>query len=244
MRIEKVPLEDRDIFRPILNTGSIYDAMAFYYVYDYSDRQIELYGAFSGRIPVGFIVKAYTGLDLFRPLLLPVVAQQDVLTDLLHTALIPNRPAFLLLPLDQRDWLNSDVTLTQETKTDVFRLDPLSYQPVINVLVQAQPGLTGWPRYEIQQQDITIAAAGVNWAGDRFVEVYLDIVENPRELVFGKSVLAALCEDLLSKGKIPLLRLDEDYTYRRIMLEEVGFQQTGIRLTMFQAVLANLEQES
>jgi len=244
VRFEKVPLQDRDVFRSMLNTGSIYDAMASYYVFDHSDNQIDLYGAFSGQTPIGFVVQAFTGLDLFRPLLIPVVAQEDVLSGLLHTALVPNRPVLLLLPIEQRDWLTNGITLTQETKTDVYRLDPLSYQPVMNVLVQAQPGPTGLPRYEIQHQDIIVAAAGVNWAGDRFVEVYIDLVQNPRELVFGKSVLAALCEDLLSKGKIPLLRLDEAFTYRRIMLEEIGFQQTGFRLTMVQVVLDEEEQEA
>jgi hypothetical protein len=242
LKIEKVSNEDKALFRPILNRGSIYDSLAAYYLYEHPAAQIEIFGAFSGsRTPVGFLVQAQTGVDLFRPLLIPFVAQENVLNDLLHHVLTPERPVLLLLPLYQWEWVQLPVVLSNETRTEVFRLDPISYQPVLNVLVQHQLSPTGWPRYEIRHHNLTVAAAGVNWAGERFVEVYLDLEENPRELAFGKSVLAALSEDLLSKGKIPVLCLDDQHSYRRVILEEIGYQQTGTRFVMGQAVLNDLE---
>jgi len=110
VRIEKVPNEEKKIFRPILNRNSIYDAMASYYLYDHPDSQIETFGAFSGsRTPVGFLVSAQTGVDLFRPLLIPFVAQENVLNDLLHHVLTPERPVLLLLPLYQWEWVQLPV---------------------------------------------------------------------------------------------------------------------------------------
>ncbi len=186
LKIEKVSNEEKALFRPILNRGSIYDSMASYYLYEHPFSQIEIFGAFSGsRTPVGFLVRAQTGVDLFRPLLIPFVAQENVLNDLLLHVLTPERPVLLVLPLYQWEWIQLPVVLSNETRTEVFRLDPIAYQPVLNVLVQHQLSPSGWPRYEIRHQNLTIAAAGVNWAGERFVEVYLDLEETPGNLRLG-----------------------------------------------------------
>lgn len=242
MKIEKVPKEEREIFRPLINKAAVYDAMASYYACDHEDGQVEVYGAFSGRRnPVGFLVRTRTGMDLFRPLLIPFVARQEVLTDLLDEVLVPSRPVLLMLPVEQWDWINSSIHLSAEKRMDVYRLDPISYQPVMNVLVQSRESPMGWPRYEIRSKSMTVAAAGVNWAGARFVEVYVDLVENARELAFGRSVLAALSENLLSRGRVPIIRLEDDLAYRRVMLEEIGFKRTGVRLVMCQATAAAQE---
>ncbi len=228
----------------LLNPGSVADALAGYLALHHAPERTILYGYYSGRERLsGFLAIAQTGMDLFRPVVVPFVATEDALRALLRAALSPGRPVLLYLPFEQESWLPQEVALSDLRLTELYRLDPNRFRPLINVLVTSSTSPDGAPRKEIRGRDGAYAAAGVNWKGGKFAEIYLDYNERGWERGFHLAVVHALCADLLADHKLPLYRLAGENHSLRQNLEAMGFRLTALRTLVAQAVWCRERQE-
>ncbi len=217
--------------------------MAGYYALHHPADRVTLYTYHPTHAGVtGFLAVARTGLDLFRPLAVPFVASPRGLAALLRAALKPNQPAVLQLPLEQRAWAEEVVDLSDVQVAEVLRLDLREFEPIINVLVVETRSPGGWPRYEIRSGEAVYVAAGLNWKGPTFAEVYLDVDPSVRGRGFGKSVLAAIAGRLLGESLIALYRVAEDDLTGRAEAESLGFRPTGLKVLSAQASLKQPEE--
>ena len=145
-RIHEIDTADREQLAPILNTEAVSDALATYCALHHPAEKVRLFVSQGGAgKPNGFMAVAQTGLDLFRPIAVPFVASSRILQDLLEIALKPGQPVLLYLPLEQRDWLKDDLLLTEPRITELLRIDPMSFRPIVNVLVLKVDSPTGLP---------------------------------------------------------------------------------------------------
>jgi hypothetical protein len=228
-----IEAEDRALLEPLLNQRSASDAIITYYALKHPARKVNLFAALgSGGVPTSFLVMAQTGMDLFRPLVIPFVASSEALNQLMDIAIAPDRPFILQMPLEQKDWLDSSFELSHTRTAELLRLDPGVFEPILNVLVLEVNTPDDYSRYEIRSTSGAHAASGVNWVGDEFAEVYVEFDKEAIERKFAVSVLSAMSNKLLEQKHIPLfLREDEGgVTYHS--LESVGFRSTGFRLIM------------
>ena len=236
--IRRLPTEERGQLAPLLNLHSPADAAAAYYALDHPAERVELYVEYAGNgTPRGFVALAQTGLDLFRRLALPFAAHPLGLVSLLRQSLRPRQPVLLMLPLEQEPWVDGLVDLSDGRVSDVYRLHTSSFQPVLNVMVVAAESPIGGVRFEINSASGSHAAAGANWRGPRYAEVYVDTDGEARTRGFARSVLAAMAGQLLSERRIALYRVDEMDAAAQAEAYEVGFRRTGDRSLMAQALL-------
>jgi hypothetical protein len=236
--VRRLPTEERGLLAPLLNLHSPADAAAAYYALDHPAERVELWVEYSGNgSPRGFLALAQTGFDLFRRVALPFAAHPLGLASLLTQSLRPRKPVLLMMPLEQETWINGLVELTDARVSDVYRLHTSSFQPVLNVMVVASESPGGGARFEIRSASGAHAAAGANWRGPRYAEVYVESDAEARSRGFFRSVLAAMAGQLLSERRIALYRIDEEDAVAQAEAVEVGFRRTGDRWLLAQALL-------
>lgn len=241
--IRELPPEERERLAPLLNLHSPADATAAYYALDHPADRVRLFVEFAGNgTPRGFLALAQTGLDLFRRLAVPFAAHPMGLVSLLQGALAPGVPALILLPMEQKIWVDRAVSLRETRVTDLYRLHPPSFQPVLNVLVSASESPAGGPRFEIRSPVGGHAAAGTNWTGANFSEVYVETDNDGRARGFSRSVLAAIAGQVLSDRKLALYRIDDMDVGAQAEAAEVGFRRTGDRVLLAEVVLRKAEE--
>lgn len=236
--VKAIPVSDRQQLASLLDTHSAADAMAAYYALEHPEEKVRLFGYAAGSgEPRGFLAVAQTGLDLFRPLVVPFVATREIMVRLLRDALRPGQSVLIHLPADQLGWLDGEVEITEEHSLELLRLEPSAYEPVLNVLVVESDTPSGQPRYEISTAHGLSAAAGVNWRGSSYAEVYLEADDRARGSGLTRSALSALVGRLLGERIIALYRVPT----RRISLKteafHVGFRPTGVKTALIGAVL-------
>ncbi|MBM2848550.1 MAG: hypothetical protein HW418_1492 [Anaerolineales bacterium] len=229
----------RASLRPLLDERSPADALACYYAFQHPDNRIELFvhsdEARAGRAD-GFLVRARTGLDLFRPLVTFRAQTEDAARALFRDGLPAGRPVYLTVPVELAGWVNIYLTLTEVELHRIYRLDPRRYQPEINVLVLTSSGADGTPRCEIRSGDKAGAVAGVNWQSPGFAEVYVYTDPAVRGRGWGRSVVSAVGGMLLKSGRVPLYVVGESNDASIRIAEAVGFEDTGLREYVGQAV--------
>lgn len=240
--VRRLPASSRAELARLLDERSAADAMAGYYALHHPADRVTLYTFHPTHAGItGFLALARTGLDLFRPLAVPFVASPRGLAALLRAALKPDRPVVLQLPLEQRTWVEDVVELSDLQVGEVLRLDLREFQPVVNMLVVETRSPGGWPRYEIRSGETVYVAAGINWKGPTFAEVYLDVDPSVRGRGYGKPVLAAIAGRLLGESLVALYRVaDEDFAGRS-EAAALGFRPTGLRILTAQAALRQPE---
>jgi hypothetical protein len=239
-----IDAEDRALLEPLLNQRAASDAIVTYYALKHPARKIKLYSALgSGGKPSSFLVMAQTGMDLFRPLALPFVASSEVLNQLMDIAIAPDRPFILQIPLEQKDWLDSSFELSDVRTAELLRLDPGVFEPIINVLALEVDTPGEFSRFEIRSASGAFAAAGVNWIGDEYAEVYLDFDKEAIERKFAVSVLSSMSNKLLEQKHIPLFMREDSSAVAYQTLENVGFRSTGHRLITADGIKRENERE-
>jgi hypothetical protein len=225
-----IKAEEREQLAPLLNIKSAGDAAAAYYALSHPAERVQIYVSYSASgSPIGFLTLARTGLDLFRPLAVPFVASAAILHDLIQEAIAPNEQVILLLPLDQREWIEAHLALSDIRIGELFRLDWATFKPIINILVMEVHNPDGLPRYEVHSRTGAYAAAGVNWIGNPYAEIYLEANEEAQGRDLAISVLAAMSGRLLEMGRTPLFRLDNTLILSPESLGQVGYRSTGTR---------------
>lgn len=226
----------RERVRPLLGERAAADALANYYVFHHPAERTELFVHPEGDGPAdGFLVRARTGMDLFRPLVTFRARDEAGARALFAAGLPPARPVYLTVPDALGLWAKRNLSLTDAELHRVYRFEPQAYEPQINVLVMTSRGPDGLPRCEIRANDRAGAVAGVNWQSERFAEVYVYTEQAVRGRGWGKAVVRCLVGQLLKAGRIPLYVVSENNTYSIRLAEAVGFLDSGHREFVGQA---------
>ena len=139
--------DERQQIRSLLNEQSPADAFTAYYALHHDPQRTQLFLHTHPSVGVdGFLVRAQTGLDLFRPVVVIRAASDTVVTDLLCQGLIASRPYYLVADLNLSQAINRALTISDAEILCVYTLDLKQFDPVINVLVVAKPTPEGAPR--------------------------------------------------------------------------------------------------
>ncbi|MBI4770027.1 MAG: GNAT family N-acetyltransferase [Chloroflexi bacterium] len=205
----------REAARQCLNLHSPADALAGYYALHYDPGRTEIVAG-----EAGFLLRARTGADLFRPLMTYRAMDEAAASGLFQRGLRPGQPVIFAVPEALAGWINKHLQVADAAMVCIYELSPADYQPLINVLV------TG-----------SRAAAGLNWRSPDFAEVYVHTEPAVRGRGWGRSVVSALAGVLL-RERVRLLYVVEEANSASIRLAEaVGFRDTGLRQFTGQAML-------
>ena len=231
----------RAVVRPLLDESSAADALAYYYALHHAPERTDLFvhpeSAESYAVPAtGFLVRARTGMDLFRPLVTFRAPSASAAQALLTRGLMAGRPVYLTVPEAAAGWANQYLDITEAELHDVLRFDPARYNAEINVLVTTHTGQDGLPRCEIRAGERAGAVAGINWQSPRFAEVYVYTEPAVRGRGWGKAVVRALVAQILKAGRTPLYVVGQSNEYSIRLAEAVGFVPTGQREYVGQAI--------
>ena len=237
--VQRIHLEERQKLRNLVDIHSASDAMAAYYGLEHPEERVKLFGYYpSGHVLSGFMAVANTGVDLFRPLVIPFAATAEAMRTLIASALDPGRPYLIYLPIEQSETMIELANLEPIAITNLLRLDASRFQPVINILVERRKGPGGYPRFEIQSPGNGYAASGINWRSSQTAEIYVESDSTGYRRGFTKSVLAALIQDLLEEKTRILFRIaDDDYSAFEDAFD-LGFSPTNVR-TLFAQIRLN-----
>jgi hypothetical protein len=220
----------RRAIRPLLSPVDPADALTGYYALWHDPRRTRLTLHFDRRRQVdGFVAVCQTGADLFRPLVTLRAPDRECVYDLLDTALEANRPYYIVAPVLLASAVRDVFELSQSRLNRVYALDPASFEPIINVLVQRVTGADGTPRFQIESQGELAALSGINWRSPAFAEVFVYVHPQSRERGWGKSVVSACSAALLEERLRPLYVVDQNNEASIHIAEELGYVDTGVR---------------
>jgi hypothetical protein len=227
--VEQIPCESRDNLRMLLDVRSAADALASYYALFHDCSRVQLYGYYPNAENLsGFLTIAQTGIDLFRPLVIPFAGTRQGLQELVKAAVLPGRRYLVYLPVEQQEYLIGVADLSGIQVSNLLRLDARGFEPVINVLLERRQSPGGNPRFEIRSKD-GFAAAGINWRTEFAAEIYAEGDAIGYRRGFTKSVLGALIHQMLQEKLTIFLRVpDDDYRSFEDAFD-LGFKPTGVR---------------
>jgi hypothetical protein len=234
MSVEPLPSGERDFLRTLLEARRPGDAMVSYYALEYSASKTKIWVHHSpeGRRD-GFLIRAQTGQDLFRPWVSLRAPGSAAAAELLQAAFPSPAPVIFSMPESLGLWVLPHLTVDPPTRLLLYRLNPARLEPVVNILVTRATSPDGLPRYEIRSGENLLAAAGVNWQSSAWAEIFVQTDPAVRERGFGKSVCAALCRDLLARKKDILFAVEEDNLPSVRLAQGLGFEDTGEREILF-----------
>jgi RimJ/RimL family protein N-acetyltransferase len=223
-------LDERADLRILLNPRCAGDAMASYYALLHPASKTRLWKHHSpaGRLD-GFLVRAQTGLDLFRPLVTLRAPDSASTAELLQAAFPAPQSAMFSFPEPLGLWVLPLLTVERMMQLRVLRLNPARLEPLINILVQRTHSPAGLPRYEIRNAERAVAAAGVNWQSTDWAEIFVQTDPDVRERGYGRSVCAALCRQLLEEKKSILYAVEDDNAASIRLASGIGFEDTEER---------------
>lgn len=216
----------RGLLRPLLAQTDPADAMSAYYALTYDPMRVQLTLSLTlaGQAD-GFVAVCQTGRDLFVPLVV-VRAPQGAVDSLLRRALQPGRPYRVVTKPALQDAVQDTMSLGQQQINLIYVLDPASYRPVINVMVQ--PGQDPF-RFEIRTAGRVVAAAGVNWQASRLAEMYVYTDTSYQNRGWGRAVSAACVKALLEAHLIPLYTASRDNVASQRLARSLGFRDSEAR---------------
>lgn len=222
----------------LLNDQSPADALASYYALHHPAERTEVFVHWAAQParPNGFLVRARTGLDLFRPLMTFRAADEAVAEALFHEGLAPGRPVYLTVPEPLAEWANKHLSVTEAERHHVYRFNPAQHTPHVNALAVLSLNPDGTPRCEIRSGGQVGAVAGVNWQGPRFAEVYVYVDPAQRGRGWARAVVSSVANALVTAGRTPLYVVAESNENSIRVAEAVGFEDTGWREYVGQAV--------
>jgi len=216
--------------RPLLHFSAPADALLVYYVFYHDPRRTRLYvheGA-SGRAD-GFVAVCQTGQRLFQPTVVLRTSNAEVAVELLHRALAPGRPYYLITTPDLRDAVAEVVDIEQPEINRIYRLDLFRLQFSINVLVVAEQGMGGLPRFVIRSRGVVVAEAGINWHSAHFAAVFVRTTPTAQGRGWGQAVLGACTTWIIRSARQPLYIVNERNRPSIALAEAVGYVDTGAR---------------
>jgi hypothetical protein len=228
--IRALSVDERQLIAKLVDHSSPTDALVAYYGIDHPAERSKVFGWFAGSgALLSIMVVAQTGMDLFRPLFVPFVARHERFSAMIALAMDSHSDGLITMPLEQKAWLEGSVKVASEQVLELYRLDPREFEPILNVLVVESGSAKMLPRYEIKSGEQVQAAAGMNWVGRKFAELYLQFESGVQRRQFPHSVLSAASSFLLDQGRIPLLRLKQDDDRAKEVALESGYRLVGHR---------------
>lgn len=230
----------RACLRPLLDENSVADALASYYALHHPpDRAEVVIHPPEANQADGFLVRARTGLDLFRPLVTFRAPSEAVAVTLFQAGLQLGRPVYLTIPESLALWANKHLIVSDAALHRVYRFNANKFEPMLNVLAMMSAGPDGAPRCEIRSGGQVSAMAGVNWQTPRFAEVYVYTNPAVRGRGWGRSVVSAVAHQIVKAGRLPLYVVAESNDASIRVAEAVGFEDTGLREFVGQAIRSN-----
>ena len=225
--------------RSLLAEQSLADALASYYALHHAPERTELFVHLAEANPAradGFLVRARTGLDLFRPLVTYRAPDAMVAQTLFREGLPPGRPVYLTVPEPLAPWANRYLSVTEAELYRVYCFNPAKHTPHLNVLAVLSLSADGTPRCEIRSGGEVSAVAGVNWQAPHFAEVYVYVDPAKRGRGWARAVVSSVANALVATGRMPLYVVAESNENSIRVAEAVGFEDTGLREYVGQAV--------
>ncbi|MBN1438612.1 MAG: GNAT family N-acetyltransferase [Anaerolineales bacterium] len=230
MSVAPLALDARSTLSGLLDGRRAGDAMALYYALLHPAAKTRLWAhRSSGGGLDGFLVRAQTGQDLFRPLVTLRAKDAASISELLRAAFPAPRAAIFSVPEALSLWVLPRITPEKIQQILLFRLDPARLEPLVNIFVRRAESPGGLPRFEIRRDDRLLAAAGVNWQSSDWAEVFVHADPQVRERGYGKSVCAALCRQLLEEKRRILFAVEEGNAGSLHLARSLGFEDTGER---------------
>jgi GNAT superfamily N-acetyltransferase len=216
--------------RVMLHLSDPVDALYAYYALYHDPRRTELFihEDADGHTD-GFAAVCQTGQRLFQPTVALRAKNDDAAVETLRRALVSGRPYTVIATLDLMDVVGQVVDVQQAEINHLYSLEPTRFRPIINVLVVAEEGMGGLPRFVIRSQDEIAAEAGLNWASPHFAEVFVHVEPDARGRGWGRSVLAACTTWAVRSARQPLYAVNEANGPSIALAEAVGYVDTGAR---------------
>jgi hypothetical protein len=216
--------------RSLLHFSAPTDALYVYYAFYHDPRRTQLYvhENAAGRTD-GFVAVCQTGQRLFQPTVVLRTPNAGAAVELLRQALVPGRPYYLITTPDLRDAVAEVVQMEQAQINRVYHLDLFRFQSLINVLVVAEQGLGGHPRFVIRSREEIAAEAGVSWLSPHFAAVYVRTTPAARGRGWGQSVAATCTAWVVQSGRQPLYIIGEQDEPTIALAEKIGYVDTGAR---------------
>jgi GNAT superfamily N-acetyltransferase len=235
--------EQRQAIRHLLDENNPADAMAVYFAFYYDESKTAI-RPYPPNTPhaTGYICFSRTGMDLFRSLVTMRLPIQDVQAsaEMIYEIMTVGTAVILSVPENYSPLLNALFEVQTEEKLSLFALRQTQFEPIINVLITQDTGANGLPRFIIrdrQREDVLVASAGLNWQTPKFAEISVSTHPQYRRQGYGRSVVAAMANHLLSNGRTPLYVASETNAASIQLAEQVGFTDTLHRQMMIQAAL-------
>lgn len=216
--------------RSLLSLSAPADAVYAYYGF-YHDRdrtELHVHDDSEGRTD-GFVAVCQTGQRLFQPTVVLRTPKVDVAAALLHEALQPGRPYYLITTPDLRDVSPDVVDMPDPELSRVYEIDLSRFEHTINVLVVSEEGVEGRPRFLVRSADEVVAEAGVLWLSPHFAGVHARAAPAARERGLGAAVLTACTRWVVRSGRHALTVAEMGDVYTTELVEEVGYVDTGAR---------------
>jgi hypothetical protein len=227
--IERLPASRRYELAPLLDPASARDVFDRFYALEYPADQLEIFTLRTDPHRISaFLLVARTGIDLFRPLIIPVTRLPDQLEPLLYGALSIKRSYFVHAGLKEKPELETIAHLHDCEVATIYELNSSRFSHQINVLVVKSTSHLGWPVYELRSSSQGYAIAGVNWMDSRGnAEIYVETDQAGRARGFTRSVMSALANELLGSGNRVFYRVPEDNLAMQVEAVETGFTSTN-----------------
>jgi RimJ/RimL family protein N-acetyltransferase len=225
-----IPLraEDRGQLRAMLEGRRPVDARAAYYALHHPAQRVRLWIQSPGsNREQGFLVRAQTGQDLFRPLVILRASSAVVAEQLIQTALPPGSPFLLSAREEASRWPLPIHPAEPPVRLHLLELVSAQFDPVINIFVVRSQSPDGLPRYEIRHGERLLAAAGINWQSPEWAEIFVHTEPVVQNRGYGKSVVSALCRQLMEEHRRVLYAIAENNTASRLLAESIGFADSG-----------------
>ena len=209
------------------------DALASYFALEHDERRTKLVAREDARgRALAFVAVCQTGIDLFRPLVIMRAgtgsSDSAALQDAIREALTPRRPYLLSAPVTLRNDIDAVCELNGEQVNHVYALDTAQFQPTVNILTQTSRTPDGQLRAFVKARDGSNAAeAGTTWISAKYAEVYVNVAEAVRRRGLGKSVVSAVCSQLIERRKMAIYVTSRTNEASRRLAERVGFVDTG-----------------
>ncbi|HJN42068.1 MAG: GNAT family N-acetyltransferase [Anaerolineales bacterium] len=215
----------------LLSAHSPADAIATYYAlhHDPARTRLFLHHDAAGHAD-GFLVRAQTGMDLFTPTVIARAPSEQAAATLFQSGLIAGRPYFLLLPPELEAVAFRDLEVSAAERLHVYCLEPKHFRPVINALVQPGAGQNGMPRFEIRSEQRALSTAAVIWRSPHFAEISVSTAPEARGRGWGRSVVSALANEILTMDVQPLYITAGDNQASIRVAKALGFDDTDARI--------------
>lgn len=241
MTVAPLPPEERGALRPLLDENKPGDALALYYALHHpaARSRFWIHRPAAGASVDGFIVRAQTGQDLFRPFLTLRAPSSSAAGELLRAAIAPAQPALFSLPEPLALWVLPHLAVESQRVLRLLRLNRARFEPVSNIFVRQSQSPDGSSRFEIRSGDALVAAAGVNWHFPPWAEIFVQVDPASRERGYGRSVCAGLCQYLLDGNTSVLFSVEEGNHASLRLAQSVGFEDTGERELFITGSLAH-----